>query len=394
MRAPRIVAIFLAAGVAAAGCSTTSSTSSTTAPTGIATAESTAAPVETTTVVVGEVVLDLALTIHVERRDSEVTSQREFDDHVATLEQLADLADDHGAILNFELSTVFVQAVDRWGSTFIEDMVGRGHGISQHSGDRSTDGLTGQTRVDELTRQRDAIEAHGVDINYLSGGCSEEPGWVEAAIAAGFSAVTGITEICLSSLSDEALPDGMEWIHECHNASICHDPLHIGTQRWLHPWTTSTSTDWLTDDPNGALVIVSAAEADGLVAMSATGEADAAAAMEQWNTMLATLLAAAVPGQVNLWNLVLSVGPEPDWEVLEAIFADAQTRAATGDVGWVVLSDIVAEAVAEAPTQPADPPVVYTDTTPDLAGNGGGAASGSVCIPPACKPSGATLPQP
>ena len=104
--------------------------------------------------------------------------------------------------------------------------------------------------------------------------------------------------------------------------------------------------------------------------MSADGDADYASSMEQWDTMLATLLAAVVPGQVNLWNLVLSVGPEPDWEVVEAIFADAQARAAAGEVQWVQLSDVSAQAVAEAPTQTADPQVVYTDTTSDLAGAG------------------------
>jgi hypothetical protein len=77
------------------------------------------------------------------------------------LERLSDLAVAYDVILNFELSTTFVQAVDRWGSMFIEEMTAIGHNISQHSGDQSTEGLTGEARVRELVRQRAAIEAHG-----------------------------------------------------------------------------------------------------------------------------------------------------------------------------------------------------------------------------------------
>lgn len=312
--------------------------------------------------------LSVALTVHVERHDSEISDQGEFDRHVATLEQLATLAEQYGVIVNFELSTAFVTAVDTWDSTFIEDMVARGHRISQHSGDRSTDGLTGQARIDELTRQREAIEAHGVEVTYVSGGCSNDPGWVEDAIAAGFDAVTGLTEICLGSLSDEALPDGMEWIRRCTNAAICHDPLQIQLERLLHPWTTSSTTEWLVDDPTGALVIIAGQDTSGLTAMSQTGDADDATALADWQTMLGDAAAAAVPGQVNVVNVVLSVGPTPDWAVLESMFADMADRVADGGADWVGLADVVAAAVAEATVQPADAVAIATDTTPDLGG--------------------------
>lgn len=350
---------------ATAASSATTSTAATTATAPLATTTTTTAvPVTTatsatTTTTTDDTVLQLALTVHVERHDTEVRDEAELQAHIAMLEQLADLAEQYGVVVNFELSTEFVEALDRWGSTFIEDMTARGHGIAQHSGDRSTDGLTGEARVDELDRQRAAIEAHGVEVTYVSGGCSADPGWVEDAIAAGFTAVTGTTEICLGSLDDEALPDGMDWIRSCRNPAVCHDPLHLTADRTLHPWTTSDSTDWLTDDPNGGLVIVSAAEVDGFAQMSKTGDADLAASLQQWQEQLQTFLDAVVPGQVNVWNFVLSIGPEPDWEVVAAIFADAAEHAAAGDVAWADLGDVVAAAAAEATTQPADATAVY-----------------------------------
>lgn len=311
--------------------------------------------------------LQLALTIHVERHPTEVRDRAEFDDHVAMLEQLANLALAYDVVLNFELSTEFVQAIDAWDSSFIEDMVALGHAIAQHSGDQSTEGLTGTARIAELVRQREAIEAHGVDVNYLSGGCSADD-WVEAAIAAGFSAVTGNVEYCLKSLDDETLPAGMDWIHQCNNQAICHDPLHIGTTRVLHPWTTSSSATWLVDNPDGELVIIASDETDGFVAMSQGEGSDLDLSLQQWTALLDSYVAATVAGQVNVVNMVLSVGPEPDWDLIAAMFTQALTRQDAGLLTWVSVGEVVAQALAEAPTQAVDPNVVYTDTTPDLRG--------------------------
>ena len=384
-RAGAVAALTLA--VALAGCSvitgdpigdesSPAATSTTTGPpppttTSTATTSTTSTATTSTSTASTAGVVQLALTIHVERHDSEMTDDAEFDAHLALLDQLEDVADSHGVILNFELSTEFVQAVDRWGSTFVEDALARGNGISQHSGDQSTAGLTGAALTAELVRQRAAIEAHGADVRYVSGGCSADAGWVESAIDAGFTAVTGITEYCLSSLDDASLPAGMDWIRRCTNPGVCHDPLHIQTERVLHPWTTSTSSDWLTDDPSGRLVLVSAAEVDGLSAMSQTGDADLATSLAQWQMLLDDATAAAVPGQVNVLNFVLSVGPEPDWEVLDALFTAADARVAAGQVAWADLGTVVSAAAAEAPTQPADAAVVYSDTTPDLGGGMG-----------------------
>lgn len=351
-------ALSLVACQAATSTSTSTTTSTTATAVTTATTAAAASPDD---------VLQLALTVHVERHATEVRDPVEFESHVAMLQRLSDLALAYDVVLNFELSSEFVQAIDVWGSTFIENMTAIGHNISQHSGDQSTEGLIGAARTAELIRQREAIEAHGVTVNYASGGCSADD-WVESAIAAGLSAVTGNVEYCLKSLDGTSLPAGMEWIHRCTNQAICHDPLHVGTARVLHPWTTSSSATWLVDDPNGELVIIAAAEADAFVAMSQGGQADVAPSLEQWTAMIDAYVAATVVGQVNVVNMVLSVGPMPDWSLIESMFEQAQSRQEAGLLVWANLSEVVAQALAEAPLQAADAVVVYTDTTPDLGG--------------------------
>ena len=203
MRLMRTTALLLAAGFVVTGCSTTNST---TAATNVGNAANSRASNSRDSNSPGRRCrADLALTIHVERNDTELNNEIAYDSR-RILEQLADLAEQYGVILSFELSTVFVQAVDQW------EHVHRGHDCP-----RPRHLTTLRRQVDRRAHrsgpvdERPAnvlVEAHGVTINYLSGGCSEDAGWVEAAIAAGFSAITGITEICLS-LSDRALPDGM-----------------------------------------------------------------------------------------------------------------------------------------------------------------------------------------
>jgi hypothetical protein len=136
----------------------------------------------------------------------------------------------------------------------------------------------------------------------------------------------------------------------------------------LHPWTTSSSATWLVDDPAGDLVIIISDESDGFVAMSQTGDADLTLSLQQWTSMIDGYLAVAVAGQVNVVNMVLSVGSTPDWDTAEAMFAEAQARQVAGQISWANLSDVVDQAVAEAAAQTADPMGDYSDVTPDLGG--------------------------
>ncbi|MGQ0804887.1 MAG: hypothetical protein ACT4PI_13620, partial [Actinomycetota bacterium] len=161
-----------------------------------------------------------------------------FDIHVAFLTGLADDADggdgvDPGdAKITFELTPSFVAATEMWGSTFIADMDGRGHGIGVHA-DIGGQGYLDRTEfTNQLIAMRDDIEAHGVDVVHVSGICSPSE-WVEAAIDAGFAATTGMVEFCQSSYPDNyPLPCG-DAANECHGMAVT-DWEHL-----IHPWRTS-----------------------------------------------------------------------------------------------------------------------------------------------------------
>jgi len=167
----------------------------------------------------------------------------------------------------------------------------------------------------------------------------------------------------------------MEWIRSCDNPAVCHDPLHLDTARKAHPWTTSASSRFLTDEPGGDLVIVSTEEAAGLAAMSQGVAIPVDEAVSDWAALLDEYLAARVDGRIEVLNVTLSIGPEPDWEVLAAMFAEVARRG--GDVEWATVADVVAVAVTEA-AGAADGPAEYLDTTPDL---GGGPAAGTPGLP-------------
>lgn len=315
----------------------------------------------------------LALSVHVERHPGEAADRTLFEEHLALLDRLASTAEAHGVVLNFEAETEFVTAASAHdGATAIGALIARGHRFSQHSGDRSTSGLDRAGRTAELRRQRDALASLGVDARYLSGACPGD-GWVEAAVDAGFEAATGLTEICLQSLDDAHLPAGMGWIRSCASATICHDVLQLEPAASLHPWTTDESAAWLTDVPDGALLLVAGHATEALTAMSAGTAVDPDAAVGAFTAELDALLAARTPGRLNATGYTLSVGPEPDWTTLDAILSVAASRA--GQLRWVSYDEIIDLAAAEAGA-PADPPMAYVDTSPDTAGSSAGPNGG------------------
>jgi hypothetical protein len=340
-----------------------------------AAAPTTTTTTTTTTSMVPDDRLLVALSVHVERYEGETEDEALFDAHVAQLLALADRAEAYGAVVSFELSSEFVTAATTWHSTVVADLAARGHGIGQHSGDRTVAGLEGEARVSALAGQRAAIAALGVDVNYVSGACSDGA-WVEAVAAAGFVGTSGVTEYCLRALDDAHLPDGMDWIRQCTNPGVCHDPLHLDTGHLAHPWTASTSTAFLTDDPLGAVVVVPTVESLGLATMSQGQPVDLEAALADWRALLDAHVAQRSTGRVSTLDVTVSIGPDPDVAVLDAMLAELAARGVT-TVRSATMAEIVELAAAEAAAQPADPAPSYVDTAPDL----GGRPPGSSTLP-------------
>ncbi|MGQ0805492.1 MAG: hypothetical protein ACT4PI_16740, partial [Actinomycetota bacterium] len=270
-----------------------------------------------------------------------------FDVHVAALTGLADDADggdgvDPGdAKITFELTPSFVAATEMWGSTFIADMDARGHGIGVHADYGGQGYVDRATFTAELVSQREAIEAQGVDVVHVSGICSPSE-WVEAAIDAGFTATTGMVEFCQSSYPGNYPLACGDAANECHGMAVT-DWEHL-----LHPWRTSTSADWLTADPSGALLLV----ANGGASLSCLSE-DAAGAtcggvgdsgdLDEFERLLREFIGHREAGRVNVLTFSWPVGRPPTAGFADELFAMV-AGFDSSQVQWATMADIVAAA--------------------------------------------------
>ncbi len=267
----------------------------------------------------------------------------------AMLEALADAADGGDGVdvgeprITFELSADFVGGVALNASSFVTDMASRGHGIGVHAD------IGGQGYLDladftlALVEQRDALEALGVDVVHVSGICSPSQ-WVEAAINAGFDATTGMVEFCLSSYPGAYPMTCGDAANECHGAAV------TDWEHKLHPWRTSTSTDWLTHDDAGELLLVAGESGTGVHCMSEhaagstgrcrTDDAD----IPELISLIDEFVAAREPGRLNVLTLSWSIGGPPSAGFADDLFAAVASSFDATELAWATLPEIVAAA--------------------------------------------------
>lgn len=296
--------------------------------------------------------LMLNISIHVEgyQIEDENTSegQMAFNAHILALTALADDADGGDGVqtgdakLTFELNEDFVRATSLWGSDFIPAMAARGHGIGVHADLGGTGPIDRSVFTAELVTMREAIEAQGVDVVHVSGICSPSE-WVESAIDAGFSATTGMVEYCLSSLpGNYPLPCG-DTADECHGAAVTDWEHH------LHPWRTSTSSDWLTNDPNGQLLLVANDSGTTVSCQreAASGSTCAGVSDPGDITQLQALIQQYVDhreaGRLNVLTLSWSIGRPPTAGFADQLFAMV-AGFSPSQVQWSTIEEIAAAA--------------------------------------------------
>lgn len=117
----------------------------------------------------------------------------------------------------------------------------------------------------------------------------------------------------------------------------------------IHPWHTSTSADWLTDDPSGALLLV----ANGAASVSCLRE-DAAGTtcagvgdptdITEFESVLREFIGHREADRVNVLTFSWSVGRPPTAGFADDLFAMVDTYDAAGQVEWSTMEDIVAAA--------------------------------------------------
>jgi hypothetical protein len=226
-----------ACGGAALPTAASSTTSSTSTPATTAATTSSAPPTTATPSTIADGPVRQAVSIHVE---GDVPYER----HRATIDALADEATAAGVVLTFELSRRFTEGSLAAADGFVASLAARGHGVGVHA-DLGFPAIGPAAFTRRLAEHKALVEeALGAPVDHVSGICSAAP-WVESAIDAGFAIVTGTVEYCLMSTPDAP---------SCTSPSACHDPLPADPT--TEPWRTSSSADWRTPDPDGALWVV------------------------------------------------------------------------------------------------------------------------------------------
>jgi len=283
----------------------------------------------------------LNISIHVEGHNAEVRNEAEYRAHAQQIREVADAAAAAGASLSFEVSAPFVDAAVRWSDTILTDLLAQGHAVGVHA-DLDVPDL--ETFTAQLTDMRSSLAAAGVETAFVSGICSEGP-WVEAAIAAGFTASDGMVEWCLKSIPAENWPAGYDYVGACASPADCHGSIPGGTERAMHPWFTCTSADWLTDDPDGELLLVGGSgqgvhclseDLRGIQGRCALDEGD----IDLFVEMIAEHVAARTPGEINVLTLSWSIGNVTTPEMATALFTTVDEAFTDKEVVWSTIPAI------------------------------------------------------
>jgi hypothetical protein len=295
--------------------------------------------------------LYLGLSIHVEGWTEEAANRAMFDRHVDGLLMMAEAAATHDAVLTFEFSDVFMDAVRRWDSDVVERLHALGHGTGVHADVGGRGNPTLEELTTELTRMRDKAAAIGAETSHVSGVCSRGP-WVEAVIAAGFTSVNGAVEYCATSLDPEVVPEGWD-VEECRSPADCHGQLDVGLDLRIHPYLVDSSADFLSASEGGVVLMLgNSGEAIDCAAEEETGARCVGDAedLPHAEALLEEFIEGRDPLRVAALTMSWSVGSIPSEGFVDAFLAVFDDAVAAGEARWLANGDIAAIVLgAESP---------------------------------------------
>ncbi len=314
------------------------------------TAAGDAAKAELESAAAGPFPLFLGISIHVEGFNDEASDAAVFARHRDVILQLAQQANDAGAVLTFELSRYFVAGTATHGDAVVEQLLALGQGVAVHADVGGQGNPTLAELRTELMQQRDALAALGVETSHVSGTCSRGP-WVEASLAAGFRSTAGAVAFCMTSLAPENVPDGVD-LSPCTTPAQCHGSLPLTLDERMHPFYADSSADFLSGTPTDGLLLIvgQSGESVNCLAEGRTGTDPCTAAPDDITAMLADLdeyLAAHDPVRVGALTYSWSIGTAPSATFAPALFAALSPYVADGRVVWASLPDIAARVRAE-----------------------------------------------
>jgi len=282
----------------------------------------------------------LGMSIHVEGYRDEATDEAQFIRHVNGITSFAEIAADHGAILTFEFSEVFLDAVAEWDSNVIDDLKAMGHGTGVHADVGGQGDPTLAELVEDLERQRNKAKALGVDVRHVSGVCSRGP-WVEAVIEAGYQSNNGPVEFCALSLDPDVVPSDWD-LSGCTNPSVCHGQLKVDQDLLVHPYFIDSSSDFIIPKESGLVFIIGdsgstapcKAEPEG--ARCVGNSAD----IPYIEATLDEYLDARDPDRIAVLSVTWSIGTIPDEAFVDQVFSVYDEAVARGEAQWMSNGDI------------------------------------------------------
>ncbi len=285
-------------------------------------------------------VLMIGFMVHLEGWD-DASDENSFNGHVAKVREYASLFETYGAKITFESKELTDGAI-RWGDNVLLEMQQRGHGVGVHAdegGGREPCECDGFTEA--LIEKKQALESLGVSVLHVSGVVSVCD-WVTATADAGFEFVTGTVAYGAMSLSPDLIP--AEYA-DCPNPGSCHQVFPTELADRIHPWRADDGSNWILNDPDGQLVILSASQ--GLTCMEEETSANSTrdcvfnpADIEAYIEQLELALSLAEPGQVNVFYVGNSLGAPLDMDLLEAWLQAIQPYVVSGQVVWATLPEM------------------------------------------------------
>jgi len=294
--------------------------------------------------------LYIGIMVHLEGWNDE-GKQDIFKRHAEYVRDYASLFEKYGAKLTLESSPEFTTGCIKWKDNVLKEMSDRGHGIGVHADVGAKTESYGDF-VSQISQMKKELESLNITVRHTSGICSPLD-WVNAAVDAGYKFVTGTIGYCAMSLPESERPSQYK---NCSNPVVCHGVMPLDLKDRIHPWRAESGKNWIYDNKNGKLVILT--ESGGLIDMAEEGEGKIATkssrrsnknkAKEEFTkeditayiSELEKAIDLAESGKVNIFYVSWSLGSALDKSTLEEWLKAIKPYVDAGKVQWKTLPEM------------------------------------------------------
>lgn len=269
-----------------------------------------------------------------------------YDQYLLKLDDLVEVFDTHGGVATFEAHNDFVSQVARRGDTVLADIDAAEHQVAVHAdlGGNPARRYTDDQFIADLIRARDDLVDAGVPSTHVSGICSHLD-WVDNAIAAGFTGVTGIVAYCTASLDAELIP---EEYADCAGAGACHQNYPSDLPDRIEPLPAESSNNWIIPDPDGEIVVLPGAgqltcmhENHAEPGVSHTQCTPEQNDIDTFRTDFEAALASADPNKVPVYYVVWSFGQRPDPQLMGDWIDAVNEYVDQGQAEWATVQQMI-----------------------------------------------------